>query len=310
MTGEGKVRICVFGAGAIGCYFGGLLARAGHDVTFIGRPTHVEAINARGLILETAAATEHVPARAAVDASGIDRPDVVLVCVKSADTETVADALGDRLGPRTAILSLQNGVDNAQRLGALLGREVVSAIVYAGTGMAGPGHVKHHGGGDLVIGTSPASAELAGLLSGAGIPTTVSDDIDSALWTKLVTNCAYNPLSAVGPISYAAMLETDGAREVMLNVIRECEAVAAACGVTLPPDIVARVMAVAERMPNQMSSTAQDLLRGKPTEIDFLNGHVVRKGAEHGIPTPTNLALTVAVRLAEQGGPLGRAGTG
>ena len=268
MTGEGKVRICVFGAGAIGCYFGGLLARAGHDVTFIGRPAHVDAINARGLILETAATTEHVPARAAVDASGVDRPDLVLVCVKSADTESVADAL------------------------------------------AGPGHVKHHGGGDLVIGASPASADLAGLLTAAGIPTTVSDDIDSVLWTKLIINCAYNPLSAVGPISYAAMLETDGARAVMLDVIRECEAVAAACGVTLPPDIVDRVLSVAGRMPNQMSSTAQDLLRGKPTEIDFLNGHVVRKGAEHGIPTPANLALTVAVRLAEQGGPSGRAGTG
>ena len=308
MTGEAEVRICVFGAGAIGCYFGGLLARAGHDVTFIGRPAHVEAINARGLILEIAAGTETVAARAAVDASGIDRPDLVLVCVKSADTETVADALAGRLGPQTAILSLQNGVNNAERLGARLGREVVSAIVYAGTGMAGPGHVKHHGGGDLVIGASPASADLAGLLGAAGIPTTVSDDIHGALWSKLITNCAYNALSAVGPVSYAAMLDTDGAREVMLAVVHECEAVAAACGVTLPPDIADRVMAVAGRMPAQMSSTAQDLLRGKPTEIDFLNGHVVRKGAEHGIPTPTNLALTVAVRLAEQGGPSTRAG--
>jgi len=304
------VRICVFGAGAIGCYFGGLLARAGHHVTFIGRPAHVDAIHARGLILETAAGSETVPARAAVDASAIDRPDLVLVCVKSADTETVADALAGRLGPRTAILSLQNGVDNAQRLGARLGREVVPAVVYVGTGMAGPGHVKHHGGGDLVIGASRASADLARLLAEVGIPTTVSDDIDSVLWTKLIINCAYNALSAVGPIAYAAMLETDGAREVMLNVIRECEAVAAACGVRLPPDIAERVMAVAGRMPNQMSSTAQDLLRGKPTEIDFLNGHVVRKGAEHGIPTPTNLALTVAVRLAEKGGRSARAGSG
>lgn len=310
MTGEGKVRICVFGAGAIGCYFGGLLARAGHEVTFIGRPAHVDAINDRGLILETATATETMPARAAVDASGVDRPDLVLVCVKSADTEAVARSLAGRLGPRTTVLSLQNGVDNAARFAASTGRAVVPAVVYAGTGMAGPGHVRHHGGGDLVIGAADGSAALAGVLAAAGIPTTVSDDIDRDLWVKLITNCAYNALSAVGGIAYAAMLRTDGARAVMLAVIDECVRVAAACGVTLPPDLAPKVLGIAQRMPDQMSSTAQDLQRGKPTEIEFLNGHVVRRGAEHGIPTPTNLALLVAVRLAERGRPPARAGTG
>lgn len=303
MTRGGTLRICVFGAGAVGCYFGGLLARDGHDVTFVGRPAHVDAINARGLILETATATEHVPARAAADAAGIDRPDLVLVCVKSSDTEGVARSLAGRLAPHTVILSLQNGIDNAERFSALAGRAAVPAIVHAGTGMAGPGHVRHHGGGELVIGAAPDSAALAGVLAAAGIPTAVSDDIDADLWGKLVVNCAYNGLSAVGAIPYGAMLRTDGAREVMLGVVAECTAVARACGVTLPSDIAAQVLAVAERMPGQMSSTARDLLRGKPTEIDFLNGHVVRKGAEHGIPTPINLALLVAVRLAEQGRP-------
>lgn len=303
MTRDGKLRICVYGAGAVGCYFGALLARAGHDVTFIGRPAHVDAINERGLILATATATEHVAARAAVDASGIDRPDLVLVCVKSIDTETVARSLAGRLAPYTAVLCLQNGIDNAGRFAAAAGRDAVPAVVYVGTGMEGPGHVRHHGGGDLVIGAGAGSAALAGTLAAAGIPTTVSDDIDQALWVKLITNCAYNALSAVGAVPYAVMLQTDGAREVMQSVVAECAAVAAACGVTLPADLVRQVLAIAERMPKQMSSTAQDLLRGKPTEIDFLNGAVVRKGAEHGIPTPTNLALLVAVRLAEQGRP-------
>ena len=303
MTGEGVLRICVYGAGAVGCYFGGLLARAGHDVTFVGRPAHVDAINRHGLILETAAGKEHVPARAAVDAAGIERPDLVMVCVKSADTDGVARSLVGRLGPHTTVLCLQNGIDNAERFAAVAGRAAVPAIVHAGTGMAGPGHVRHHGGGELVIGAGPDSAALAGVLAAAGIPTTVSDDIDAALWGKLVINCAYNGLSAIGAIPYAPMLQTDGAREVMLGVVAECTAVAAACGVTLPADTAAQVLSVAERMPGQLSSTARDLLRGKPSEIDFLNGYVVRKGAEHGIPTPINLTLLVAVRLAEKGRP-------
>ncbi|MEQ9334140.1 2-dehydropantoate 2-reductase [Thalassobaculum sp.] len=303
MTGEGALRVCVFGAGAVGCYFGGLMARAGHDVTFVGRPAHVDAINRHGLLLETAAGREHVPARAAVDAAGIDRPDLVMVCVKSADTEGVARSLAGRLGPHTTVLSLQNGIDNAERFAAVAARSAVPAIVHAGTGMAGPGHVRHHGGGELVIGAAPDSAALAEVLAAAGIPTTVSDDIDAALWGKLVTNCAYNGLSAIGAIPYAPMLQTDGAREVMLGVVAECTAVAAACGVTLPADTAAQMLAVAERMPGQLSSTARDLLRGKPSEIDFLNGYVVRKGAEHGIPTPINLTLMVAVRLAEKGRP-------
>ena len=107
------MRVAVFGAGAVGCYYGGMLARAGHDVTFIGRAAHVEAINANGLLLDTQSFREFVPAKAAVDAAGIAEPDLVLVCVKSSDTEAAGRALKARLSPRTVLLSLQNGVDNA-----------------------------------------------------------------------------------------------------------------------------------------------------------------------------------------------------
>ena len=123
------MKIVVMGAGAVGCYFGGLLARAGHDVTFIGRPDHVAAINAQGLLLETKAFKAFVRAQAATDVAAIDRPDVVLACVKSADTETAGRSLADRLAPATAIISLQNGVDNAARLGAVTGRAVIPAVV-------------------------------------------------------------------------------------------------------------------------------------------------------------------------------------
>ena len=163
------MRVAVLGAGAVGCYFGGLLARAGHDVLFVGRRAHVEAINADGLLLDTTTFRDRVPARAATDVAAIDEPDLVLVCVKSGDTEDAGKALAGRLSAETIVLSLQNGVDNAERLAVLLGQNVEPAIVYAGVEMAGPGHVKHHGRGELVIGASEHSGELAAALRAAGV---------------------------------------------------------------------------------------------------------------------------------------------
>ncbi len=293
------MHVVVMGAGAVGCYFGGVLAQTGYDVTFVGRPAHVEAITRAGLNLETRGRKHIIPAKAAAQAAGLPPADLVLVCVKSADTEAVGLELRPILHPDTALLTLQNGVDNAERLQAVIGQPVIPAVVYVGTEMAGPGHVLHHGRGDLVIGKGPQSDHIATVLRDAGIPTTVSEDIAVALWSKLVTNCAYNAISAIADISYAPMLAVAGAREVVSNAIHECIAVAAAEGVQLPGDLEARIFALAESMPAQKSSTAQDIARGRKTEIDFLNGTVVRKGRALGIPTPTNLALLVAVKLIE-----------
>jgi 2-dehydropantoate 2-reductase len=300
------MQVAVVGAGAVGCYYGGLLLRAGHDVTFIGRQPHVDAINAHGLLLEMPSFTGHLPAKAAIDATALASPDLVLVCVKSADTEAAGRALVGRLRADTSVLSLQNGVDNAQRLCAVIGQKVIAAAVYVGSGMAGPGHVKHHGGGDLTIGASPASEALLQTFEAAGIHTTISDDIETTLWRKLTINCAFNALSAVAGISYGPMIEVAGARDVIASAVREAVTVARACGVSMPSDLAAQILKIPATMPNQTSSTAQDLARGKPSEIDFLNGYVVRKGAELGIPTPTNQALQVMVKLAERSKELSR----
>ncbi len=300
------MQVAVIGAGAVGCYYGGLLLRAGHDVTFIGRQPHVDAINAHGLLLDIKDFRGHLPARAATDATALAAPDLVLVCVKSADTEAAGRALSGHLRPETALLSLQNGVDNAQRLRAVTGHPVIAAVVYVGSEMAAPGHVRHHGGGDLVIGASPASEALAQALRAAGVHTTISAGIEAVQWTKLITNCAFNALSAGAGIAYGPMMQVEGARDVIAAAVKEAAEVARACGVTIPPDLGAQIFRIPAAMPNQTSSTAQDLSRGKPSEIDFLNGYVVRKGAELGIATPTNQALQVMVKLAERGKALSR----
>ncbi|MEH2542089.1 MULTISPECIES: ketopantoate reductase family protein [unclassified Bradyrhizobium] len=300
------MQVAVVGAGAVGCYYGGLLLKAGHDVTFIGRPPHVDAINTHGLLLDTTSFREYLPARAATDTTTLASPDLVLVCVKSADTELAGRSLAGRLRPETSVLSLQNGVDNAPRLSAVTGHAVIPVVVYVGSEMAGPGHVRHHGGGDLAIGPSAASAALAEMLQAAGIGITIADDIDRTLWSKLIINCAFNALSAVASISYGPMLDVAGTRDVVTSAVQEAISVARACGVSIPDDLLEHILNIPTMMPNQMSSTAQDLARGKPSEIDFLNGHVVRKGAELGIVTPTNQALQVMVKLAEHGKKISR----
>jgi 2-dehydropantoate 2-reductase len=303
---EDIMQVAVIGAGAVGCYYGGLLLKAGHDVTFIGRPVHVDAINAHGLLLDTQSFKGHLPARAATDTSTLAPSDLVLVCVKSADTEAAGRSLAGCLRQDTSVLSLQNGVDNAPRLAAVIGHAVIPVVVYVGTEMAGPGHVRHHGGGDLAIGPSPASAALAQTLHAAGIGVTIADDIDKTLWSKLIINCAFNALSAVAGIAYGPMLEVEGTRQVVISAVQEATAVARACGVAIPDELIDHILNIPTIMPKQMSSTAQDLSRGKPSEIDFLNGHVVRKGAELGIATPTNQALQVMVKLAERGKEMAR----
>ena len=294
------LKVAVLGAGAVGCFYGGMLARAGHAVTLIGRPQHVQVFQAQGLRMQTLAFDETVQVAASTDASAVAGADVVLFAVKSPDTEAAGEQLRPHLAPGALVLCLQNGVDNAERLrGVLPGVDVAAAVVYVATEMAGPGHLRHHGRGELVIELSTRSADLARALVEAGVPTEISDNVRGALWAKLILNCAYNALSAVGRIAYGELVQRPGVRDVMRDVVAECRAVAAADGVTLPGDVDTAVRRIAETMPNQYSSTAQDLMRGKPSEIDFLNGFVVRRGEALGVPTPANRVLWTVVRLVE-----------
>jgi 2-dehydropantoate 2-reductase len=293
------MKIAVMGAGAVGCYYGGMLARAGHEVVLIARPMHVDAIRRDGLFMDTQSFQEHVPLQASTEVRAMQGARVVLCCVKSTDTESAATEMAPFLGPDAVVLSLQNGVDNAERLQAQLEREVLPAVVYVATEMAGPGHVKHHGRGELVIGPSAASEELVALFALAGVTVQISDNVAGALWAKLILNCAYNALSAITQLPYGRVVQGEGVEGVMRDVVQECLAVAKGAGVTVPGDVWDAVERIAQTMPAQFSSTAQDLGRGKRSEIDHLNGYVLRKGAVLGIATPVNRVLHTLVRLLE-----------
>ena len=159
--------VAVLGAGAVGCYYGGMLARAGHAVTLIGRPSHVEAVKRDGLRFEARGVDEHIPMAASADPAAVAGATLVLVCVKSGDSDDAALQMRPHLDPGAVVMSLQNGVDNADRLQAALDRPVLPVVVYVATEMAGAGHVRHHGRGELAFGAAGAGTELAALFEAA-----------------------------------------------------------------------------------------------------------------------------------------------
>lgn len=305
------LQIAVMGAGAVGCYYGALLARAGHAVTLIARPPHVQAIEQhQGLWLESNAFTGRVPVHASTQASAVAGAQYVLFCTKATDTENAGYSLAPHLAADAVVWSLQNGVDNAPRLAQILatqgqGQTVVPAVVYVAAAMAAPGHVRHLGRGELLVGPSLRHTSLIAALIGAGVRLEESADVPQALWAKLVLNCVYNPLSAITHLSYGPMLGSPGVataqiEQMVRDIVQECCAVAQANGVSLPQDTLQKVLQLAATMPQQKSSTAQDLARGKRSEIDHLNGFIVREGERLGVPTPVNRLLHTLVRLQEQ----------
>ena len=293
------MKIAVMGAGAVGCYYGAMLARAGHSVVLIGRPALVEVVRHEGLLLESKQFTGRVPVLADTSPAAVKDAELVLFCVKSGDTESAGAAIAPHLSPRASVLSMQNGVDNAARLSTVIGRPAIPVVVYVATEMAGPAHVRHHGRGDLAIGPSDSSAAIASLMTAAGLPSEVSDRVFDALWTKLIINCAYNGLSAISQLPYGELIRQPHVLETMRSLYDECTAVARADGIAVPDNLWQSQLDIAVNMAAQRSSTAQDLARGKKTEIEHLNGYVVRRGKELGVPVPVNRALLCSVLLLE-----------
>jgi 2-dehydropantoate 2-reductase len=165
--------------------------------------------------------------------------------------------------------------------------------------MVGPGVVRHEGRGDLELSGAGAD-DIAVILNNAGIQTNVSDDVMGSLWAKLVVNCAINPLSAITRLPYGTMAAQDGIPQLMEDIAREALSVAQAEGVSVPSSVFETIRTIPVSMAGQYSSTAQDLMNGKPTEIDFLNGEIVNRASKHGIATPINRTLTLLVKSAER----------
>lgn len=297
------MKIAVMGAGAVGSFFGALLHRAGHHVTLIGRSAFVTTVRHDGLRLTMQDFDGSVPIEADDSPRAVRDAGLVLFCVKSGDTESAGASIKPHLAAHCTVLCLQNGVDNAQRLSQVLGQDAVPVAVYVATGMTGPAHVTHYGRCELILGPSAGSGDAASLLNAAGIPTSVTARVHDALWAKLSINCAYNALSALTQLPYGELLQRPGIIETMRATHAECAAVAGAAGITLPGSLWEDTLAIGHSMPGQRSSTAQDVARGRRSEIDYINGFVVREGQRLGIATPVNQALHALVRVKDDALP-------
>jgi 2-dehydropantoate 2-reductase len=295
------------GAGALGCYFGARLAQAGARVTLIGRAGHIEAIRRDGLVFESAGAKQTIRLDATTQPDGVRDAKVVLICVKSADSDSAAGVIAPHLAADAGLLSLQNGVGNVERIHARTGRPVAAGLVYTAASMPAPGHVRHTGGGRIVIGAvkdcgadDTMLAELAELFRAAGISTEISANVETELWVKLMANCAYNAVCALTGKAYGEMLAMPEIRALMQDAAEEVIALAGKKGVAIPAGAMAAMFRIAETMPATMSSTAQDLAKGRATEIDYLNGYVAREAEALGVPAPLNRSLNALIKLREK----------
>jgi len=308
-TTNSNLKVAVVGAGAVGGYFGGMLARAGVPLVMIGRPSFVEAVQHSGLFLDSFHFQDTVHPQASTELSAAAEADVVLLCVKTTDTASVARELAAVLPATAIVVSLQNGVNNAEEIRAASGIDALPAVVYVAASVPAPGKVKHLGRGDLVLGPqNERTAKIVNLFASAGVPCRISDNIEGELWTKLIWNCALNAVSALGRVTYGEIIASADAKKLIAAAVYETLNVAHASGIYPPglQDLQAALVGsfkIAEQMSGTRSSTAQDLARGKHTEIDSLNGYVARLGAQLGVPTPVNHALYTLVKLYEAGFP-------
>jgi|SRR5579864_760739 len=302
---QGWPRIAVVGAGAVGGYFGGMLADAGAPVVMIGRQAFVDGVNRNGLFLDTLHFQKHVRVEASTELRAIKGASLVLFCVKTVDNAATSRALAPHLASNAVVLSFQNGVDNVEQIRAASEIEALPVVVYVAASVPKPACIKHAGRGDLVIGPeNEKTKRIAAVFERAKVPCRITHNIEGELWVKFIANCALNAVSALGQARYRQIAASPDARKLVEEVVTEVLAVARAANVVLPgvddsQAALAGAMKIATQMAGQLSSTGQDINRGKKTEIDSLNGYIARRGAELGIATPVNHALYTLLKLLE-----------
>jgi 2-dehydropantoate 2-reductase len=302
------MKIAIVGAGGVGGYFGGLLARDEHEVTFMARGAHLRAIRARGLHVESAdGAFTIAPANATDDPDEIGLVDLVLLCVKTYDLTVALRQLRPLVGPGTAILTLQNGVEAPELVAASYGPEVVlPGVVYCEVAVKEPGVIFQGSPmrrvifGELSGLPTPRARAIADTFAAAGVDTVLSDNILGALWSKFCFICGMSGVTTLSRCSVGPILADEEALLLLRTVVEEARAVALAQGIKFVADPVEAGLATFARFaPEAKSSMQRDLERGSRLEVEALNGAVVRLGRALGISTPANQAIYAALRLVQ-----------
>jgi 2-dehydropantoate 2-reductase len=306
------MRIAVMGTGGVGGYFGARLAQGGSDVVFVARGAHLKALREHGLIVESKLGDVSLPkVQATDDPSTLGSVDLVLIGVKLWDTESMAHAVSAIVGPTTAVLSLQNGVQKDDVLRRILGSEpVLGGVCYIASTIASPGVIRHTGTVQkLVFGEyggrrSPRAEAFLEACRRGGIDVELSPDIRKAIWEKFVFLVAHSATTTAIRMPIGAILTNPRTRSFLLDIMREVVAVGRAHGVPLSAGYAEDQLAFFDGLPPEMvSSMYHDLERGNRLEVDWLSGGVVELGQELGVPTPLNRAVRDILTLYANGNP-------
>jgi 2-dehydropantoate 2-reductase len=289
------MRIAVMGAGAVGAYFGAKLALAGHDVAFIARGGHLEAMRRQGLRVTSPAGNFHIQnARFTADTNDVGIVDLILFCVKSYDTESAAESLTPMIGDDTGILSLQNGVDNPEKIARKWDAlRTLAGVVYIAGQLSAPGVMLHSAGGKIIFGrldgsTSESAKLIAQTLAGADIPCELNQDIQKVQWTKLLWNAAFCAISCLTRANMKHIVESEPLIKLALACMVEVQAAALTRGIDLARELLDQAVAFSKGLGEFRPSMLQDLEAGKPLEYEALNGIIVKLLHQAGKQAPIN----------------------
>lgn len=300
------VKVCVIGAGAMGCIIGALLHESGHEVTLVDVwKEHVESINREGLRLTGVGGDRIVWVEARENVDRLPIQDLVLIMVKSPYTLQAVRSALPIIGQDTMVLTLQNGLGNGDIIASVVGpQSVIVGVTSHGGTVLGPGAVRHAGAGETVIAEysgkmSERVGKLAEALTSAGIETRAAHNVEELIWGKLLVNVGINALTAILSVRNGELSALEPGRELVAMAVSEAVEVARAKGITLEGDPLERCLTVAQSTAENISSMLQDVIARRPTEVDVINGAIVREGERLGIPTPVNRALLKMIKVIE-----------
>ncbi len=300
------MRILVMGTGGVGGYYGGVLASAGHDVTFVARGAQLEALQARGLEVRTQGRTIRVQPTHAVgvptDAGDVE---LALFTVKTYDTETAARALAPAVGPRTNVLTLQNGIDSVDILSRIIGAErILAGVTLVASGVVEPGVIQENGFSRKIVfgepsgGTSERVQSLERTLREAGLDAEASTNARQAIWDKFVLLAPHASISALTQTPIGVTRETPEAMELYRAMIAEVKAVGEASGMSFAPDVADTIVGnFMTAPPGQTSSMQRDYAAQRRVELEYITGTVVRRARQLGVPTPAFDALYAILKV-------------
>ena len=305
------MNVLVMGSGGVGGYFGAKLARAGEEVAFVARGAHLEAMRTHGLRVKSTIDGDFVVrGHATDDPASAGTADLVLFCVKSYDTEAAAQAIRPVVGPESAVLSLQNGVDNEEKIGRIVGAgHVLGGAAYVFATIESPGTIVHSLGGRIVFGELDGADTLRTrrileAFQRATIPAERSLRIQQVLWEKYLFITAQAGMTALTRCPVGLIRSMPETRRMYRLILEELAGVAKAAGVELPPQTVDEIVAAADKLaPTVTSSLHHDLIHGRRLELEALQGHAVRLGEQLGVPTPTLFSVYAALRPHRDGTP-------